>query len=59
MKLRVFTVDAFTREAFSGNPAAVIPLEEVRAGVLSEEVRAGVLSEEVREVNAVRSRCHR
>jgi len=28
MKLRIFQVDAFTREAFHGNPAAVVPLEE-------------------------------
>ena len=28
MKLQIFQVDAFTREAFHGNPAAVVPLEE-------------------------------
>lgn len=28
MKLEIFQVDAFTREAFHGNPAAVVPLEE-------------------------------
>ena len=27
MTLRLFTVDAFTREAFAGNPAAVCVLE--------------------------------
>ena len=28
MKLRIFQIDAFTIDRFSGNPAAVIPLEE-------------------------------
>jgi PhzF family phenazine biosynthesis protein len=28
MQLPIFQVDAFTREAFHGNPAAVVPLEE-------------------------------
>jgi len=28
MKLSIYQVDAFTREAFHGNPAAVVPLEE-------------------------------
>ncbi|MFL6375643.1 MAG: PhzF family phenazine biosynthesis protein, partial [Pyrinomonadaceae bacterium] len=28
MKLQIFQVDAFTREQFHGNPAAVVPLEE-------------------------------
>jgi PhzF family phenazine biosynthesis protein len=28
MNLQIFQVDAFTREAFHGNPAAVVPLEE-------------------------------
>jgi PhzF family phenazine biosynthesis protein len=28
MKLQIFQVDAFTREAFHGNPAAVVPLDE-------------------------------
>jgi PhzF family phenazine biosynthesis protein len=28
MKLGIYQIDAFTREAFHGNPAAVVPLEE-------------------------------
>src|SRR5437660_12829195 len=28
MKLQIFKVDAFTREQFHGNPAAVVPLDE-------------------------------
>ena len=28
MKLSIYQIDAFTREAFHGNPAAVVPLEE-------------------------------
>jgi predicted PhzF superfamily epimerase YddE/YHI9 len=28
MKLSIYQVDAFTREAFHGNPAAVVPLDE-------------------------------
>ena len=28
MKLQIYQVDAFTREAFHGNPAAVVPLDE-------------------------------
>ena len=28
MKLKIFQVDAFAREAFAGNPAAVVPLDE-------------------------------
>jgi PhzF family phenazine biosynthesis protein len=28
MKLEIFQVDAFTREAFHGNPAAIVPLEQ-------------------------------
>ena len=28
MKLRLFQVDAFTDHVFSGNPAAICPLEE-------------------------------
>jgi hypothetical protein len=28
MKLRIYQVDAFTSEVFSGNPAAVCPLEK-------------------------------
>jgi PhzF family phenazine biosynthesis protein len=28
MKLQIYQVDAFTREPFNGNPAAVVPLDE-------------------------------
>ena len=28
MKLKLYQIDAFTDKVFSGNPAAVVPLEE-------------------------------
>ena len=33
MNLRLFTVDAFTKTPFNGNPAAVIPLDQVSSQI--------------------------
>ena len=41
MKIAIFQVDAFTNEAFSGNPAAVCPLDYW----LSDEVMQQIAGE--------------
>src|SRR5450759_542313 len=41
MKIPIYQVDAFTREAFAGNPAAVCPLEEW----LDDETLAAIAAE--------------
>ena len=41
MKLPIYQVDAFTSKLFSGNPAAVIPLEKD----LSEQVMQSIANE--------------
>ena len=41
MKLKIFQVDAFTRETFRGNPAAVVPLQEW----LPEDVMLAIAAE--------------
>ena len=38
MKLQYFTVDAFTSEPFTGNPAAVCPLEEDISDSLKQSI---------------------
>ena len=38
MKLQYFTVDAFTSEPFTGNPAAVCPLEEDVSDSLKQSI---------------------
>ncbi|XP_071547372.1 phenazine biosynthesis-like domain-containing protein 1 [Panulirus ornatus] len=46
MKLQIFTVDAFTDQPFSGNPAAVVPLlEPVEDGILQNLAAEMNLSE--------------
>jgi PhzF family phenazine biosynthesis protein len=38
MKLRIFQADAFTDELFSGNPAAVVPLEDWLSAELMQKI---------------------
>lgn len=40
MKLNLFQVDAFVREPFSGNPAAVVPLDEWIGDALMQRIAA-------------------
>lgn len=38
MELRLFQVDAFTDHVFTGNPAAVVPLDEWLEGGLMQRI---------------------